>query len=226
MSPFLWVALDGLNKKETETLAMAEKMATVEGNFGFKINLDYLLVHGIKQAVARVATYGRPIFADIKMWNGSRTMADTVDRLVDAGVRCLNVYALADSMLPKAVEQARGSNTQVFAVTILTHYDDKYCRRHFKRSLPVVVRDLTIIALAARCDGVILPGTTMKSIANFKCKKMNPGIRPAWFSDDRHEQETLPADACRMGASDVVCGSPLTTSPEPKEALKRLLGEL
>ncbi|GAH32741.1 unnamed protein product, partial [marine sediment metagenome] len=41
--PFLFVALDGLMKKEKETLETAERLSDVEGNFGFKVSLDYLL---------------------------------------------------------------------------------------------------------------------------------------------------------------------------------------
>lgn len=226
MSTFLWVALDALNKKQAETLQLAELLAGVQGNFGFKINLDYLLLCGLRTAVANIASFGRPVFADVKIWNGSRTMIDAIDRLVAQEVRYLNVYALADTMLPKAVERAKGSKTEILGVTVLTHYNEAYCQKFFRRSLPETVRLLSETALERGCHGVILPGTTMSVISDLSCKKMNPGIRPAWFKDDRHEEETLPADAVKSGATDVVCGSPVVKSDDPKGALVRLLGEM
>lgn len=226
MKAFLWVALDALNKKEEETLRLAESLAGVQGDFGFKINLDYLLLHGLKTAVANITSFGRPVFTDLKMWNGSRTMVDAVDRLVAQEVRYLNVYALADTMLPKAVERAKGSKTEILGVTVLTHYDEAYCKKFFRRSLPETVRLLSETALERGCHGVILPGTAMSVISDLSCKKMVPGIRPVWFSDDRHEEETLPADAVNSGATDVVCGSPVVKSDDPKGALIRLLGEM
>ena len=226
VSPFLWVALDGLNKKEQETLTLAQALAEVKGDFGFKINLDYLLLRNIERAVATISAFGRPVFADLKMWNGSRTMIDAVDRLVAQNVRYVNVYALADTMLPKTIERVKGTKTEVLGLTVLTHCNDAYCQKFFRRSLPETVRLLSETALEVGCHGVILPGTTMSVISDLSCKKMNPGIRPAWFKDDRHEEETLPADAVKTGATDVVCGSPITKSEDPKAALARLLVEM
>jgi len=226
VSAFLWVALDGLNKKEEETLALAKLLAEVRGDFGFKINLDYFLLHGIEKAVATVSAFGRPLFADLKMWNGSRTMIDAIDRLVAQQVRYVNVYALADTMLPKTIERTKGTNTEVLGITVLTHYDEGYCQKFFRRSLLETVRLLSETALESGCHGVILPGTTMGAISDLSCRKMNPGIRPAWFKDDRHEEETLPADAVKAGATDIVCGSPIVKADDPRAALERLLSEM
>lgn len=227
MSVFLWVALDGLSREESTTLKIAESLALVQqGNFGFKVNLDYLLFRGLANAVANVAAFGRPIFADLKMWNGSRTMADVVEMLAQYKIRYLNVYALADTMLSKIVERVRGTSTEILGVTVLTHYDETYCQYHFGRSLPETVRHLTETALHAGCHGVILPGTTLKAVRDFSCKKMVPGIRPAWFSDDRHKEEVTPAQAVNGGATDIVCGSPIVTAYDASGALLRVLGEM
>ena len=42
-SPFLWVALDGLSQNEEETVDLAFTFdREVSGNYGFKVNLDYV----------------------------------------------------------------------------------------------------------------------------------------------------------------------------------------
>ena len=226
MSAFLWVALDGLNKKEAETLGMAESLTAVRGDFGFKVNLDYLLLHGIRTAIANIAAFGRSVFADLKMWNGKRTMMDAVERLVKQNVRYLNVYALADTMLPETVERVRGTSTEVLGVTVLTHYDEKYCKTHFRRTLPETVKHLSETALARGLHGVVLPGTTLGVVSHLSCKKMVPGIRPKWFKDDRHKEEVAVVEAVKGGATDIVCGSPITKSDNPIVALVRVLEEI
>ena len=226
MKPFLWIALDALTTKEDQALEMAGVLASQRGEFGFKVNLDYLLKRGIGEAVRRIASFNRPVFADLKMWNGSRTMVDVIDELVKARVTFVNVYALADNMIPKAVKATEGSETSVLGVTVLTHYDEDYCKRHFKRSLPDTVRHLADTALASGCHGIILPGTTLNVVSDLKTIKLVPGIRPSWFSDNRHEEEVEPAQAVRDGATDLVCGSPVTKSDDPLGALLRILYEI
>ena len=104
--PFLFVALDGLAGKEKETMEVAERLSDVEGPFGFKVNLDYLLkrgLEGLASSLREVLQLDRPVFTDLKMWNGTRTMRSAIEMLVDNGVDYLNVYALADDLLPKAI---------------------------------------------------------------------------------------------------------------------------
>ena len=116
MKPLLLNALDDLAGKEEKTLKVAEQLSKVEGNFGFKVNLDYLLnpEKGLKALLKPIQQFGRPVFSDIKMWNGTRTMASVIENLVALGVDYLNVYALADELLPKAIQITKGTKTKVF----------------------------------------------------------------------------------------------------------------
>src|SRR3989338_2734927 len=91
--PFLWVALDGLSENESLTLDIADELVKVEGDFGFKVNHDLILKHGAKDA--RAILPDCQAFADVKMWNGAKTMSRTFDVLYKAGFDATNVYALA-----------------------------------------------------------------------------------------------------------------------------------
>ena len=226
MKPFLFVALDDLAKKEKETLGVAEELSHVSGDFGFKVNLDYLLMKGLKAALEPIQQFGRPVFADLKMWNGTRTMASVIENLVAIGVDYLNVYALADDLLPKAIQITEGTKTKVLGLTVLTHFNEAYCQRHFRRSLPETVRHFTEVALKAGCHGIILPGTALEIVADLNIIKVVPGIRPNWYKDTRHKEEVEPQIAVEKGASILVCGSPITKSENPVEALERILSEI
>lgn len=232
--PFLFVALDGLMKKEKETLEIAERLSGVEGNFGFKVNLDYLLDRGLRNpsTLGNIQQFGRLVFTDLKMWNGTSIMSSIIGNLVDKGVDYLNVYALADDLLPEAIKIAKGSKTKVLGLTVLTHFTEAYCRKWFQRSLKMTVRLGADVALGRGCQGIILPGTALDVVKDLEAEKVNPGVRPDWYlEDDRHEQKITASEAVNRGATALVCGGPIMKSQEKVgidsvEALKRVLAEM
>ena len=226
--PFLFVALDDLGKKEKETLEIAEQLSGVEGPFGFKVNLDYLLnpTMSLKTALSQVQRFGRPVFADLKMWNGTRTMASVIRNLVDNEVDYLNVYALADDLLPGAVKIAEGSKTKILGLTVLTHFSEAYCQKHFRRSLRETVRHFAEVALERGCHGIILPGTALDIVQDLETEKVVPGVRPKWYKDTRHKEEIEPKIAVDQGADKIVCGSPIMKDADKVAALKRILSEM
>ncbi|MBZ9572216.1 orotidine 5'-phosphate decarboxylase [Patescibacteria group bacterium] len=226
MKPLLFVALDGLTKRERETLEIAEQLSEIKGNFGFKVNLDYLLKRGVEDALENVQQFGRPVFTDLKMWNGRRTMTSVIENLVNMGVDYLNVYALADDLLPEAIQIVEGSKTKVLALTVLTHYTEGYCQEHFYRSFGGTVRHFAEVAIKVGCHGIILPGTTLEIVRDLEIIKTVPGIRPEWYEDTRHKQIVTPGEAIRNGADIIVVGIPITKTKNPSESLEKILVEM
>jgi len=232
--PFLFVALDDLTEKEKETLEITERLSNVEGPFGFKVNLDYLLDRGLQSpsTLGNIQQFGREVFTDLKMWNGTRTMASIIGNLVDREVDYLNVYALADDLLPEAIKITEGSKTKVLGLTVLTHFTEAYCRKWFQRSLKDTVKLGAKVALKRGCHGIILPGTTLDIVQDLDIEKWTPGVRLEWYPKDaRHQQEVEPRVAVRQGVTGLVCGGPIMKSQEKVgidsvEALKRVLAEM
>lgn len=223
----LFVALDGLLENEKETSQIATSLVNeVGGEYGFKLNLDYIICRGVGSAVSKIIRWNRPIFVDLKMWNGKRTMATTVQQLVDIEVDYVSIYALADGQLLDAVKITKGTRTQILAATVLTHYDDDYCKKHFRRSLKDAVRHFTEVGRDAGCHGVILPGTCLDSVRDIPITKVVPGVRPKWYKDDRHKEEVEPRYACEHGAEILVCGSPILRTINPTQALRDVLAEM
>lgn len=228
MNPLLLVALDDLATNEKKTLAIVKELAAIDAEFGFKLNLDYLLNRekGLTAIIKKFKKFNRPIFADIKMWNGTRTMKSVLENFVSLEVEYTNVYALADNLLPKAIEITEGTQTKVLGLTVLTHFDDAYCQRHFKRSLPETVRHFSEVAVEAGCHGIILPGTTLNVVKDISKTKAVPGIRTDWYKDKRHEQEVTPKEAIQNGADIIIPGSPIMKSGYPPVALHKILSEM
>ena len=227
-TPLLFIALDALVEQEERTLRMAMALSEAVGpGVGFKLNLDYLLHVGIHEAIRKIRLIGpHPIFADIKTWNGGRTMMSVAKQLIAESVDYFNIYALADGEMEQTVAVTRGTPTKVLAVTVLTHFDEEYCKKHFRRSFAETVRHFAETALQRGCDGLVLPGTSLDAVADLDMIKGVPGIRPKWYQDARHEQEVTPSLAVQRGASFLVCGSPVTKSSEPVSAVRRLLAEI
>ena len=170
-----------------------------------------------------------PLFVDLKMWNGKRTMAEVIKQLVDFGVEMTNVYAHAGTMLEKAIQVANDNNVTVLGVTVLTHYDDEYCKRVYGKPMSEVVEILSDLAIENGCHGIILPGTTLDAVSDLDCIKFNPAVRPEWFGDKTtnfQKQIMTHVEALKKGATIVSCGSPIFKSPDPAVALKRILDEI
>jgi len=224
--PKLFVANDASTwQKALDNLRMIDG---VKGDYGIKLNLD-LILKNLDNIAFFQSFFQRPLFIDLKMWNGARTMSEVFKAVADQGATMVNVYALADSMLDKAIKVAKEAKLIVLGVTVLTHYNEAYCQKFFKRSLDETVRLLAETALQRGCDGYILPGTTLDAVSDLGGIKFNPAVRPAWFEDKKanlQEQIMTPSDALRKGSSIVSCGSPIFKSPDPKEALRQILAEI
>jgi len=224
-NPLLFVALDDLGNKERETMEAVRELDQVPGNFGYKINLDCLMVEGVRATIRKMPS-PRPIFADTKTWNGKRTMTDLANMLVDAGVDYFNVWIQADDQLAGAVKATEGSKTKILGVTVLTHYDNDWCRMYFRRSLEETVVFLTQRAQDLSLHGVVLPGTCLPAVIDSDRIKVVPGIRMEDFRDDRHKQEVTPEYAAQNGAGIIVCGSPIMKVSDKANALRQILVRL
>lgn len=230
--PFLFVGLDYQNP--TDVVDFAEELTVVDrDNFGFKLNLDFFIntaLIGNTQYLERIFEIGKPIFADLKMWNGRRTMTSIAERLVERNVDYFNVYALADKdFLNSVVGATSGSDTRVLGVTVLTHYDEDYCQRMRGCSLREAVRKDAKTAYSAGCHGIVLPGTMLGEVRNLKMEKLVPAIRPDWYGKtgaNFQEQETSVREAIEWGADLLVCSSPIRNSENRREALIKTLDEM
>jgi orotidine-5'-phosphate decarboxylase len=224
--PKFFVANDASSREEA--IKNVKLLSKVDGDYGIKLNLDLILKErGIIRDVIRIS--GKPVFADMKMWNGKRTMDKVIKYVADQGAVMVNAYALADSMLDKAVETAKEVGVIILGVTVLTHYTNEYCIKFHRRSLRKTVRLLAETALDRGCDGYILPGTTLSAVKDLSGIKFNPAVRPLCFVDKKanaQEQIMAPGVAIKKGADIVSCGSPIFQSENPAKALEMILEEI
>lgn len=198
--------------------------------FGFKLNMDVLIKHGVGVIGDFKKRYGRPIFADIKMWNGGRTMESAIKTLAEAGADMTNLYLHAgDKLIRCALRGTEGSNLQVFGVGVLTHYTDADCLALYDRPLREMVKMFGQIAADVGMHGYILAGTCLDAVDGLELTKLVPAVRPVRFENTKandQEQTVTPTEAFNRGAQIVVCGSPVFKSADPVVALRELLEEI
>lgn len=225
--PFLYVALD--YDTPEKALSMAEKLNEVEGNFGYKLNGDLLLKYGL-DTVDRFQKFERPIFADLKLWKGRGTMGAVLDVLMEKGVEHTNVYAHAgQEYLTSLTEKTEENKISLLALTILTHYDERYCQKVHGKSLAGTVRTLGEEAKKSGCDGLVLPPTCLGEVEDLNMENLTPGIRPNWYlekHDNNQKQVSTPSEAVNNGSDILVMGSPIRKDEKPRKALRKTLEEM
>lgn len=231
MATQLFLALDNLKEGSIQTLVDTSDLLESEESFGIKFNLDAALnpYMPLSHVVKNLKCFGRLLFADLKMWNGSRTMESVVKTFVDLGVDFINVWASADEQLEKAVKATEGSKTKVLGLTILSHYGDVHCQKWYKRTTREAIIDFSRYAVEAGCHGIILPGTMLDVVKDLQTTKMATGMRTDWYKDNRHKQEATPAEIAIGGADYAVCGSPILKQPTKEKriaALRKILEEM
>lgn len=226
----LYVGLDGDNRGKNLKLAHQLTESGAEGNFGFKVNLDHALIW--KESYLReILETEKPVFVDLKMNNGSRTMSNVVSWLSDLGVRHTNVWAFADENLGKTMSKlpplGEGRNTEVLGVTFYTRWDSDYTQRHFGKELPETIAHFGRLAVENGCDGIILPANQLEAVKDLTTDKVSPGIRMAGQqTDSQQKQVSDPYSAIMNGGNILVVGSPIYSAPKPVEALQSFLSEM
>lgn len=224
----LYVGLDHNDYSRNIDTAEMLSDANVEGNFGFKINQDHMFNWGLSY-IQRIVELGRPVFADLKMNNGARTMSNTIQTLAGLGVRHTNIWAHAEKNLADTMEKVRDveGRPDVLAVTFYTRWDDEYAQKHHHMTLEELISHWSHNAIQNGADGLILPGNHLASVRDLDVPKLNPAVRIAGeATDSAQKQVSDPYTNVMEGASLQVVASPVIKAAYPVEALKTYLGEI
>lgn len=221
----LYVALDH-NERE-QNLMLSEQLSDVAGEFGYKVNLDHVILWGLDY-VRDIQNQEKPVFVDLKVNNGPRTMGNIFGTFAEMGINHTNVWAFADNLITPAIKAVEGSETKVLGVTITTRFDDEYCQRNFGCSMRDSVRHLAQVAVDAGCDGIILPGTCLDTVQDISTSKLVSGVRPEEHKrePDAQKQIVTPHEAIINGADILVCGSPIYKAPDPVQSLQNILSQM
>jgi orotidine-5'-phosphate decarboxylase len=221
------VALDVA--EATHAVHLAGVLAGEAG--GFKVGLELLSGPGPATIGAVSEAGNAPVFVDAKLHDIPATVRRAARRLGSLGARWLSVHASGGrAMLEAAVEGfaegSAGREAGVLAVTVLTSLDQESLREvGIGESPGRLTSKMAALAADTGCEGVVCSPMELGVVSTVapQLLKVTPGIRPPGAAAHDQRRIATPRDALAGGADYLVVGRPITTSPDPVAAIRRLV---
>lgn len=194
----------------------------------YKVGLELFATDGM--ALAReLKAQGKRVFLDWKLHDIPTTVQRAAAVLAGSGCDFLTVHG--EPQVMEAAVRGRGrSDLKVLAVTVLTSLTDAdLTDMGYAETARALVERRIHQALAAGCDGVIASpheAALARAIGGKDFLVVTPGVRPDWSAKNDQARAATPAEALRAGASHIVCGRPITAANDPREAARRVAGEM
>jgi orotidine-5'-phosphate decarboxylase len=195
----------------------------------FKVGLELFVAAG-PEAVRAVHAVGARCFLDLKVHDIPATMAAATARAVAADVAFLTVHAAAGPSALRAVaEIARGSATQLLAVTVLTSLDDAELAAIGLAAPEPTARRLARVARDAGVRGLVCSPHEVAALREELGPEgvlMVPGIRPGGSSHGDQKRTATPEEAMRAGADYLVVGRPIREASDPVAAARSVVAAI
>jgi len=213
------VALDMTSRNEADRVIEA----TSDYVGYYKIGLGFLANNGIDYATS-LAKQGYKIFLDLKLFDISQTITDSVARLAEkTQASILTVHG--DQYVVSAAVKGRilsgNTDLNIYAVTILTSLNeaDIASTGYHKTSINELVTERAKLAAIAGADGVIASAHEVASIKGlgYGLKVITPGIRSSGSLCHDQKRIMTPVEALKQGSDKLVIGREITKSDNPKQ---------
>ncbi len=194
----------------------------------FKVGLQLYTAHGPEA----VRSFGAErVFLDLKLHDIPATMAKATAVAASQNVALLTVHASAGpDALREVAKAAKGSNTRILAVTVLTSMSEGNLDAV---GLAGPIQDAALrladVALNAGIDGLVCsPHECLALRKRFGADPLLvvPGVRPAGSAADDQTRRATPAEAIRWGASQLVVGRPIRHASDPVAAARAIVREI
>lgn len=198
----------------------------------YKIGLELLMSGDYFKMVEYLAQKNKKVFADLKLYDISATIAKSVKNLSQyPNIQFLTIHSANQDIMQKAAENK--DKMQILAVTVLTNLDQNdLADMGFDKNLSVT--DLVIkksqLAKKSGVDGVISSGLEAKIIRENLGKDfliVTPGIRlENSVNNDDQKRVVDVKTAFRDGANHIVVGRPITGAENPVLAAQSFQQEI
>ena len=203
----------------------------------YKVGMELFYSVGTN-AVDLLRAKNKKVFLDLKFHDIPNTVAASVYTLTRMGVSLLSLHAAGGhSVLQAAANAAQEAShrygverPRLVAITALTSFDDKEWEE-IGGELPISrhVVKLAKVAQRAGIDGVVASpqeAGLIREACGPDFLIVTPGIRPASAAVNDQRRIATPRDALQAGANRLVIGRPITSAPDPVQAVAAILDEL
>jgi orotidine-5'-phosphate decarboxylase len=145
----------------------------------------------------------------------------------------MNVHASGGRRMMTAAQEALADLPQrplLIAVTVLTSMSAEDLGEVGVADAPAdQVLRLARLTQACKLDGVVCSAQEagmLRADLGHDFRLVTPGIRPAGAEVGDQRRVMTPAEALRVGATDLVIGRPITAAPDPLAALKQIQSDI
>ena len=222
----LIVALDVPDARAARALS-----ARLEGQVGmFKVGSQLFTAAG-PDVVRALVDRGHRVFLDLKFHDIPNIVAGAVAAAAGLGVSLLTIHAVGGpAMITAAASAARGTETRILAITVLTSFDLAALQLiAMTGGVEANVLRLARMAAEAGADGVVASPHEARSLraergADFLI--VTPGIRPAGAALGDQSRAAGPGEALAAGADYLVVGRPITAAADPAAAARAIVFEM
>ena len=195
----------------------------------FKIGLQLYTAEG-PEVVRAVLSTGAKVWLDLKLYDIPNTVARAVESASTLGVQMLTIHLSGGSEMIRAATDARATNMIILGVTVLTSATEGTLREvGITDKVESQVLRLARLGVDAGIDGLVASPHEIKALrAEFgkRIKIAVQGIRPSWAEPGDQKRFMTPHQAIEAGADYIGIGRPITSHPQPREAVGKILDEL
>ena len=187
----------------------------------YKLGLELMASGFYFELVDWLKNKDKKIFADLKLYDISETVARTIKNLSKYQIDILTIHTASKEIMLRASENK--GLMKVVGVTILTSLDEKDLQEiGFDKNfnLTELVAKKTKLALESGLDGIVCSAMETKKLRDDFGKNfliINPGIRLEKIANDDQKRVCDVLGAIKNGCSKLVVGRPITRSEKPKE---------
>lgn len=225
----LIVALDTDSPEKAKGIAIA-----LRGEVGaFKIGMELFPRSGPEFVRAIREALGAGVMLDLKFHDIPNTVGGAVRSAAALGVKFCTIHASGGkAMMDAAAEAAKGTNTTVLAVTLLTSLSQPDLKElGFPEDMTAgqLVLRLAEMAVKAGVGGIVCSGKEVAAVrqcVGSGITLVTPGVR---FPDEAvgdQKRVVTPDEAFKSGADYIVVGRPITKASDPVAAARKFVAAI
>lgn len=188
----------------------------------YKIGLELMMSGCYFDLIKWLKSQNKKIFADLKLYDISATVARSVANLAKHDVDLLTIHTASRDIMSQAAQNK--GNMQIIGVTALTNLDQNdMLEMGFDPTLSLeeLVMKKTELALDSGLDGIVssaLEAPSLRQKFGDDFLIVSPGIRLKNIADDDQKRVADVQTALQNGSSQLVVGRPITRDTDPKSA--------
>lgn len=220
------IALDDLSREQ----AIATVQNTLDYAATFKIGLALFCAYG-PSLVEEIQAHGADVFLDLKFHDIPMQVLKAVERCLKLNPRFLTLHTQGGfSMMAECARIAKGSQTTLLGVTILTSIDESEANRlGFNESIQAKVNRLATHAIEAGLSGLVCSpheATWLKTHFGERALLVCPGVRNSTEATNDQARFMSAREAILAGADHLVIGRPITAASDCGVKAKDCMSEI